>query len=156
MIGEMVARVREMDPQFFDRFGDGPLEQDEMPEWSKHHAADAADGEAHAREFDARLGGRVSLLDGLFAACAARPRRVPIARSLGLTEGGVLRMTEALDRLLNPARNPVSPGNAERRRARAAHAARCSTPISRSPRRSATPPTARTSATAWCPARGRC
>src|ERR1700676_1059914 len=34
VIGEMVARVREIDPQFFDRFGNAPMEQEEMPEWS--------------------------------------------------------------------------------------------------------------------------
>src|SRR5260221_4467905 len=37
VIGEMVARVREIDPQFFDRFGNAPMEQEDMPEWS--HAA---------------------------------------------------------------------------------------------------------------------
>src|SRR6202142_461683 len=37
VIGEMVARVREIDPQFFDRFDNAPMEQEEMPEWS--HAA---------------------------------------------------------------------------------------------------------------------
>ena len=34
VIGEMVARVREIDPQFFDRFDNAPMEQEEMPEWS--------------------------------------------------------------------------------------------------------------------------
>ena len=51
VIGEMVARVREVDPQFFDRFDNGPME--ELPEWQ----APAGDGEAQAREFDARLAG---------------------------------------------------------------------------------------------------
>src|SRR6202040_1885909 len=32
VIGEMVAQVRAIDPQFFDRFGTEPLE--EMPEWA--------------------------------------------------------------------------------------------------------------------------
>ncbi len=40
VIGEMVARVREIDPQFFDRFDNAPMEQEEMPEWS--HANSAA------------------------------------------------------------------------------------------------------------------
>ena len=31
VIGDMVAQVREIDPQFFDRFGTAPLE--ELPEW---------------------------------------------------------------------------------------------------------------------------
>jgi len=34
VIGEMVARVREIDPQFFDRFGNAPMEQEDMPEWA--------------------------------------------------------------------------------------------------------------------------
>src|ERR1700688_2810171 len=64
VIGEMVARVREIDPQFFDRFDHGSLEQEEMPEWSHANSAgaSAAHGEEFVREFDARLAGRVSLL----------------------------------------------------------------------------------------------
>src|ERR1700726_646756 len=70
VIGEMVARVREIDPQFFDRFGNAPMEQEEMPEWSHapigsgHADADGAlgGGQEFAREFDARLAGRVSML----------------------------------------------------------------------------------------------
>src|SRR5690348_1528872 len=56
IIGEMVARAREVDAQFFDRFDSAPLE--EPPEWQnpKH------DGDAFNREFDGRLGeiGRAS------------------------------------------------------------------------------------------------
>src|SRR6202051_3707247 len=71
VIGEMVARVREIDPQFFDRFDNAPMEQVEMPEWSHANSASAfaaqgvrpdIRGEDFAREFDARLAGRVSLL----------------------------------------------------------------------------------------------
>src|ERR1700720_952636 len=70
VIGEMVSRVREIDPQFFDRFDNAPMEQEEMPEWSSANAASSAAqdgravlrGEDFAREFDARLAGRVSLL----------------------------------------------------------------------------------------------
>src|SRR6202045_3195296 len=39
VIGEMVARVREIDPQFFDRFDNAPMEQEEMPEWSHTNSA---------------------------------------------------------------------------------------------------------------------
>ena len=53
---ERLARVREIDPQFFDRFDNEPL--DELPEWTQPRA----DGAAFAREFDARLAGRVSKL----------------------------------------------------------------------------------------------
>src|SRR5579862_2715053 len=34
VVGEMVARVREIDCQFFDRFDNVPMEQEDMPEWS--------------------------------------------------------------------------------------------------------------------------
>src|SRR5579872_362281 len=34
VIGEMVSRVREIDPQFFDRFDNAPMELEDMPEWS--------------------------------------------------------------------------------------------------------------------------
>src|SRR5215472_1682951 len=34
VIGEMVARVRQVDPQFFERFDNAPMEQREMPEWA--------------------------------------------------------------------------------------------------------------------------
>src|SRR5216683_1980945 len=37
VIGEMVAQVRAIDPQFFDRFGTEPLE--ELPEWADRPAA---------------------------------------------------------------------------------------------------------------------
>src|SRR5579863_5208124 len=76
VVGEMVARVRELDPQFFDRFDNAPMQQEEMPEWSLAAAAsgyapanvsgESADsgsrGDAFSREFDARLAGRVSVL----------------------------------------------------------------------------------------------
>ena len=56
VIGEMVERVREVDPQFFDRFDNEPM--DDPPEWQQP----AHDGEAFARDFDARLGGLTSRL----------------------------------------------------------------------------------------------
>ena len=51
VIGEMVARVREADPQFFDRFDNEPM--DAPPEWSEP----VHDGDEFAREFDAQAGG---------------------------------------------------------------------------------------------------
>src|ERR1700740_2480571 len=60
VIGGMVARVREIDPQFFDRFDNAPMEQEEMPEWTHASAVGAvSSGEDFAREFDAHLGARV-------------------------------------------------------------------------------------------------
>jgi thymidylate synthase ThyX len=112
VIGEMVARVREIDPQFFDRFDNSPMEQEEMPEWS--HAsgsagplgapsATAGDADAFAREFDARLAGRVSVLAD-FSPHAPRVVAEAYRAVLGLTESACSD-AEAIDRLLNPARN---------------------------------------------------
>ena len=100
VIGEMVAHVKNMDAQFFDRFGIEPL--DELPEW-KANQTDASRGDAFAREFDAQLNSRTAkLLDyspGAPAVIAASYRAV-----LGLSRADCSD-AEALDRLLNPARN---------------------------------------------------
>jgi thymidylate synthase ThyX len=101
VIGEMVARVRDVDPQFFDRFDTAPMESKEMPEWA--HAPRAGDGEEFAREFDARLCGRVSVLTD-FSPQAPRVVAEAYRAVLGLTEAACPD-DEALDRLLNPARN---------------------------------------------------
>src|SRR3979490_2435630 len=64
VIGEMVAQVRAIDPQFFDRFGTEPLE--EIPEWADRSSPSGSSpnsaGEAFAKEFDAKLGGKTSKL----------------------------------------------------------------------------------------------
>jgi thymidylate synthase ThyX len=120
VIGEMVSLVRERDPQFFDRFGTQPLE--EMPEWSASNisngangsaapgttngsvsATHAAAGEAFAREFDARLAGKTSrLID--HSPNAPRIAAEAYRAVVGQTEAQCPD-SEALDRLLNPARN---------------------------------------------------
>src|SRR2546428_5027612 len=48
VIGEMVARVRDVDAQFFDRFDNGALE--DLPEWQE---SPSSNGEKQAQEFDA-------------------------------------------------------------------------------------------------------
>ena len=97
VIGDMVARVREIDPQFFDRFDNAPME--EAIEWH----GPARDGEAFAREFDARLAGLTSrLIDyspGAIPAMAEAYRAV-----VGMT-AAECSDTEALGRMLDPARN---------------------------------------------------
>ena len=99
IVGEMVARVREVDSQFFDRFDSAPMPLDEMPEFSA-----VPDGEKFNAEFDARLAGATSkLIDnspGCIAAIVDSYRAV-----LGLTAAECAN-AEAIDRLLNPARNP--------------------------------------------------
>jgi thymidylate synthase ThyX len=100
IIGEMVALVKNIDPQFFDRFGTEPL--DELPEW-KANATQPEHGDQFAKEFDAQLSGRTAaLLD-----CSANaPAIVASAYRavLGLTAADCSE-AEAIDRLLNPARN---------------------------------------------------
>jgi thymidylate synthase ThyX len=98
VIGEMVARVREIDPQFVDRFDQGPMEN--LPEWQQP----VRDGQAFAREFDERLAGLTSRLvdfsPNAIAAMAEAYRAV-----LGLTTADCPD-AEAIDRMLDPARNP--------------------------------------------------
>jgi thymidylate synthase ThyX len=98
VIGEMVARVREADSQFFDRLENEPL--DELPEWQQPHS----DGDAFAREFDARLAGKTSVLVDYSA------NAIPVMADAYRAVVGLTRDAcsdgEALDRLLNPARNP--------------------------------------------------
>src|ERR1700722_11970438 len=59
VIGEMVALVKNIDPQFFDRFATEPL--DELPEW-KPAAQPTTHGDRFAEEFDAQLNGRTAAL----------------------------------------------------------------------------------------------
>jgi thymidylate synthase ThyX len=96
----MVAQVREIDPQFFERFGTEPLE--DLPEWN-HASAHLSSGEAAASEFDAQLVGKTAkLLD-------YSPRAVEITAGAYRAVTGLTKLqcpdVEALDRLLNPARN---------------------------------------------------
>ena len=98
VIGAMVGAVHEVDPEFFDRFDNEPME--EPIEW----AQPAADGEAFAREFDAHLAGRTSVLVD-FSPRALRVMAESYRAVLGLTEAACPD-AEAIDLLLNPARNP--------------------------------------------------
>ena len=100
IIGEMVSQVKAIDPQFFDRFQTEPLE--ELPEWKDQQPAASA-GESFAREFDAKLDGKTSrLMD--YSANAIRVVAESYRAVAGLT-ASQCSDGEALDRLLNPARN---------------------------------------------------
>jgi len=98
VIGEMVRLVAKGDPQFFERFDNSPME--EPPEW----AAPPRDGEAFAREFDARLGSRTALLID-FSPRAIEAMAEAYRAVVGLTSAECPDL-EAVDRMLNPARNP--------------------------------------------------
>ncbi len=116
VIGDMVSLVRGIDPQFFDRFGTEPLE--EMPEWADRSAvaqkngrsaiAQGQDpaisaGQAFAREFDAKLNEKTSkLID--YSPNAPRVIAEAYRAVMGQTEAQCTD-AEAIDRLLNPARN---------------------------------------------------
>src|SRR6202171_2329426 len=100
VIGEMVALVRQLDPQFFDRFGTTPLE--ELPEW-KDVTPTRPLADVFAREFDERLRGKTSrLLD--YSPNAPRVMAESYRAVVGLPESSCSD-AEAIDRLLNPARN---------------------------------------------------
>jgi len=100
VIGAMVAHVKEIDAQFFDRFGIEPLE--ELPEW-KNAMAQPSAGEPFAREFDAKLNGKTSRLVD-YSPNAVRVMAESYRAVTGLTESQCNDL-EAIDRLLNPARN---------------------------------------------------
>ncbi len=112
IIGEMVALVKNIDPQFFDRFGTEPL--DELPEWRvagsvltnpalKEGLAGGTQGDLFAKEFDAQLNGRTAALVD-YSANAPAVVASAYRAVLGLTAVDCSD-SEALDRLLNPARN---------------------------------------------------
>ncbi|HYL85129.1 MAG TPA: FAD-dependent thymidylate synthase [Candidatus Angelobacter sp.] len=100
IIGEMVSQVKAVDAQFFERFGTEPLE--ELPEW-KDSQPNAFAGESFAREFDAKLNGKTSRLvdysPNALSVMAESYRAVAGLTAAQCTDA------EAIDRLLNPARN---------------------------------------------------
>jgi thymidylate synthase ThyX len=100
VVGEMVAQVKAIDAQFFDRFGTEPLE--ELPEW-KNTVAQSSAGEPFAREFDAKLNGKTSRLVD-YSPNAVRVMAESYRAVAGLPESQCSDL-EAIDRLLNPARN---------------------------------------------------
>src|SRR3989449_2337687 len=100
VIGAMVAQVKAIDAQFFDRFGIEPLE--ELPEW-KNAMAQPSAGEPFAREFDAKLNGKTSRLVD-YSPNAVRVMAESYRAVAGLAESQCSDL-EAVDRLLNPARN---------------------------------------------------
>src|SRR5246127_985732 len=100
VIGDMVAHVSQLDPQFFDRFGLSPLE--ELPEW-KDVASTKAEANAFAHEFDAKLKGNTSCLVD-YSPNAPRVMAESYRAVVGISESACSD-AEAIDRLLNPARN---------------------------------------------------
>src|SRR5215475_8756065 len=100
VVGAMVGLVKELDPQFFERFGVEPLE--ELPEFRESASISPA-GQDFDREFDAKLAGKTSRLVD-YSPNAPRVVAESYRAVLGLTQSQCSD-SDALDRVLNPAKN---------------------------------------------------
>jgi thymidylate synthase ThyX len=101
VIGRMVDLVRAIDPLFFEKVGSEELRADDLPEAAFPRPKPTAD--AFVREFDRRLGGRVSkLID--WSDTAETVVAEAVRATFGLS-AGELPDGEAIDRVLDPARN---------------------------------------------------
>ncbi len=101
VVEAMVALVRERDPLFFERIGQGPLAEAEVVEARLPRLEQ--DGDAEAARIDARLGGRVSLLVDHMA--RAEETTAEAVRAVLGASPARLGDEEALERLLDPGRN---------------------------------------------------
>lgn len=101
VIGAMVDLVKSVDPMFFEKVGLDTLASDELPEAAFPRAR--AGGDAFAAAFDARLGGRVSRLRD-WSSDAEGVVGDAVRATFGL-DGADLPDDEAIDRVMNPARN---------------------------------------------------
>jgi thymidylate synthase ThyX len=101
VIEAMVGLVREIDPAFFERIGQGPLAEGEVVE-ARLPRLDP-DGDAEAARLDARLGERVSLLVDHMA--RAEETTAEAVRAVRGASPGALSDDAALEQLLNPGIN---------------------------------------------------
>jgi thymidylate synthase ThyX len=100
VIGRMVDLVRAVDPLFFEKVGCEELPGDELPE---ARFPRPGDGDLFVRDFDARLGGRVSaLVDWCANAEQMVADAVRTTFGLGRDE---MSDDEAIERVLNPGLN---------------------------------------------------
>ena len=100
VIHAMVECVRQEDSQFFDRFQTEPLE--DLPEWRA--AKPLENGEAFAAKFDAALHGKTSSLVD-HSPNALKVTAEAYRAVIGLTQEECPD-AEAIEQMLNPARNP--------------------------------------------------
>ncbi len=103
VVQQMVDRVKEVDPAFFERIGRGPLEEEKIPETGLLSGRQAGDRITARKEFDRDLGDWTSRL------VAADPQAERVAAQalryvLGISENE-MDDDQALDALMNPARN---------------------------------------------------
>jgi thymidylate synthase ThyX len=101
VVEAMVGKVREVDPDFFDVVGDGPLAAEEVVE-SRFPGIDAG-GDALASATDALLGTRTSLLVD-YSARAEETTAAAVRAVLGATPDS-LPDAAALARALDPSQN---------------------------------------------------
>jgi thymidylate synthase ThyX len=97
----MVALVKEVDPAFFERIGQGPLDEGEVVETRLPRLA--TDADAEALRLDARLGSRVSLLVDHMA--RAEETTAEAVRAVLGASPAALDDDAALERLLHPGQN---------------------------------------------------
>jgi thymidylate synthase ThyX len=101
VIGGMVHLVREWDPLFFEKVGLGPIGDDTIPE--THFPRPQESGDRFAAAFDERLNGRWSRLRD--SSGDAETLVADAVRSVFGLDSEDMTDEDALDRVLNPARN---------------------------------------------------
>jgi thymidylate synthase ThyX len=101
VVGAMVERVREKDPAFFERVGEGPLAEAEVVEPRARRSS--GQGDAEAARMDALLGARTSLLVD-HTARGEETTAEAVRAVLGATPAE-LGDDAALDRVLDPSLN---------------------------------------------------
>jgi thymidylate synthase ThyX len=101
VVAAMVSRVKDVDPGFFERVGEGPLGADDVVE--ARVPGVAGGGDALAARIDARMGARTSLLVD-FTPQAEATTAEAVRMVLGAAPE-TLPDEEALERVLNPALN---------------------------------------------------
>jgi thymidylate synthase ThyX len=101
VVEAMVRKVRELDPAFFERVGDGPIGEEDIVETRLPRIE--GDGDAVAAALEARLGGCTSLLVDYMAQGEATTADA-VRAVLGVTPEA-LSDAAALDRVLDPGQN---------------------------------------------------
>ena len=101
VVTAMVETVRALDPDFFEKVGDGPLDEGQVVETLWPGAGGG--GDAEAARVDALLGRRAALLVD-FSARAQETTADAVRAVFGL-DPSALSDAEALERLLNPSQN---------------------------------------------------
>jgi thymidylate synthase ThyX len=103
VVSAMVAKVREIDPAFFERVGEGALAEDEVVETQLPRAGNGAAGDAEAARLDSLLGKRTSLLVD-YTARGEETTADAVRAVLGASPSD-LADDRALEQALNPSLN---------------------------------------------------